>query len=147
MYISKVYLWDTPEISCPNHQKVIPRISMSYAVSQDAAVSPWAAPGPQMVSAPRQQMELSKVPLEKCWVVRHQSLRCFSLAICGPGADGRRKGQITRVARTTSKFNSCSKAHQARGPALGWPYGSCGHAEAVRARASPTPILYVGLAA
>ena len=72
-------------------------------------------------------------------------LSCFSLAICGPGVHGCRAGPITRMARTTSRSNSCSTV-----PSSPW---SCPGAALWKLGVqklyapSPTPILYVGLAA
>ena len=77
-------------------------------------------------------------------------LSCSSLAICGPGAHGCREGPIASMAQTTSKSKSCSTA-----PSSPW---SCPGAalwnlimEALGVqklyKPSPTPILYVGLAA
>ena len=80
--------------------------------------------------------------------VEWSGLSCFSLAICGPGAHGCLEGPITRTARTTSKSNSCSTVPSS---ARGRTYGSYGLAELRKlyapSRASPTPILYVRLAA
>ena len=70
--------------------------------------------------------EPSDVPLD--W----SGLSCFSLAIqvaiCSPGADGRRKGPITRMARTTSKFSRFQPAGlQGKGMmGAGGCIGGCG---------------------